>query len=88
MFAKQIDVQEQQTTVEELLALVQAGGEIILMRGDTPVARMTSVESSVTVNDPKTDKSERIPGLHAGMIWVSDDFNDPLPDEFWFGEDT
>ncbi|MBS3026147.1 MAG: DUF2281 domain-containing protein [Dolichospermum sp. DET50] len=29
----------------------------------------------------------RIPGLHQGEIWISDDFNDPLPDEFWLGED-
>jgi len=26
---------------------------------------------------------ERIPGLHAGTTWVSEDFDDPLPDEFW-----
>jgi hypothetical protein len=29
----------------------------------------------------------RTPGLHQGEIWMSDDFNDPLPDEFWLGED-
>jgi hypothetical protein len=27
-------------------------------------------------------------GLHFGQAWVSDDFDDPLPDEFWLGEDT
>lgn len=27
----------------------------------------------------------RILGLHAGTTWVSDDFDDPLPDEFWLG---
>ncbi|MCF3609787.1 hypothetical protein L2E81_25570 [Planktothrix agardhii 1033] len=31
--------------------------------------------------------SPRTPGLHQGEIWMSDDFNDPLPDEFWLGED-
>ncbi len=36
----------------------------------------------------QTVPQERIPGLHAGMIWISDDFDDPLPDEFWLGEDT
>lgn len=30
----------------------------------------------------------RISGLHAGQWWMSDDFNDPLPDEFWLGEDA
>ena len=30
------------------------------------------------------DPSElRILGLHEGTGWVSDDFDDPLPDEFW-----
>ena len=30
--------------------------------------------------------NQRIPGLHQGEIWISDDFNDPLPDEFWLGD--
>jgi hypothetical protein len=29
--------------------------------------------------------SPRILGLHAGKIWVSDDFDAELPDEFWLG---
>ena len=29
----------------------------------------------------------RIADLHKGQIWMSEDFNDPLPDEFWLGED-
>jgi hypothetical protein len=31
--------------------------------------------------------SPRIPGLHQGQIWMSEDFNEPLPDEFWLGEE-
>lgn len=37
--------------------------------------------------EPDDDSYERIPGLNAGMIWVSDDFDDPLPDAFWLGEE-
>ncbi|MEA5597760.1 DUF2281 domain-containing protein [Rivularia sp. UHCC 0363] len=29
----------------------------------------------------------RIFGLHEGKGWISEDFNDPLPDEFWIGEE-
>ncbi len=30
----------------------------------------------------------RIAGLHAGnILYISDDFDDPLPDSFWLGED-
>ncbi len=35
----------------------------------------------------QSSNSPRIPNLHQGEIWISDDFNDPLPDEFWLGED-
>lgn len=27
----------------------------------------------------------RIPELHAGAIQTSDDFDEPLPEEFWIG---
>lgn len=30
---------------------------------------------------------ERIPGLHRGAFIMSDDFDDPLPDSFWVGEE-
>jgi len=26
-------------------------------------------------------------GLHKGQIWMSDDFDEELGGEFWFGED-
>ena len=37
---------------------------------------------------PENQKiAQRIPGLDAGTTWVSDDFDEPLPDSFWFGDD-
>jgi prevent-host-death family protein len=76
MFAKQIDLQE--TNLKELIALVQQGAEILLTEGGTPVARLLPIEQ----ND-----NPRIPDLFPG-IWMSDDFDDPLPDEFWLGQDS
>jgi hypothetical protein len=29
----------------------------------------------------------RKPGLQPGSIWASDDFDEPLPDEFWAGDE-
>jgi hypothetical protein len=31
--------------------------------------------------------SERKPGLHPGAFVISDDFDAPLPDSFWLGEE-
>ena len=28
----------------------------------------------------------RVLGLHEGQGWMSEEFNDSLPDEFWLGE--
>jgi hypothetical protein len=38
---------------------------------------------------PKAPLKERVIGLHAhlGPAWMSDDFHDELPDEFWLGEE-
>ncbi|NET58687.1 MAG: DUF2281 domain-containing protein [Symploca sp. SIO2E6] len=41
--------------------------------------------TSATLSD--SENYPRIPGLYQGQIWMSEDFNDPLPDEFWLGED-
>lgn len=37
---------------------------------------------------PTTPAKQRIFDLHPGAMWMSDDFDDPLPDEFWLGEDA
>lgn len=31
---------------------------------------------------------KRKTGLHEGQGWMSDDFDEPLPDEFWLGSET
>ncbi len=37
---------------------------------------------------PQASKT-RTPGLHQGIgYWIADDFDAPLPDEFWLGEEA
>lgn len=38
-------------------------------------------------SEPETQPKPRIAGLHEGMGWMSDDFDDELPDSFWLGEE-
>jgi hypothetical protein len=44
-------------------------------------------DTQETISHPST---RRIAGLHEhlGHAWVSDDFDDPLPDSFWLGSDA
>lgn len=37
--------------------------------------------------ESSSSSSLRVADLHQGQVWISEDFNDPLPDDFWLGED-
>ncbi len=78
MLKKTVDVREAQMSLKELLPLVIAGTEIILAEDSTPVARLVPIASPAPL---------RVAGLHTGAIWISDDFNEPLPEEFWAGNE-
>lgn len=70
-----IDVKTKRLSLSDLITRVQAGEEILLVDGETPLARVV----------PAAPKPARVAGLHAGQIWAGDDFDEPLPDEFWTG---
>lgn len=83
MVTKVIHLEQQSDSLSDLLTQLDANTEILLMRGDKLVAKITPTSES----QPETQLKQRTPGLHAGTTWVSDDFDDPLPDSFWLGED-
>ncbi len=72
MITKQIDVKEAQARLPELVSQMASGIEWILTANMTPVARLVPVLT-------------RVAGLHAGAIWTSPDFDEPLPEELWTG---
>jgi antitoxin (DNA-binding transcriptional repressor) of toxin-antitoxin stability system len=80
MSIKAVDIDETSPSVAELLDLLHEDTEILLTKGNIPLARLSAIEAAPAVLKP------RVPGLHAGTTWISDDFDDPLPDEFWLGE--
>ncbi|GEM_PF-614283 len=51
-------------------------------------ALLSRLTSQLKAEESKLGGKRRVAGLHRGMIWMSDDFNDPLPDEFWMSEDA
>jgi len=76
MPTKTIDVQKAQADLRSLIAQVTTGTEIVLTDGTTPVARIVRADGS-----PKS----RTVGLHPGAMRTSDDFDEPLPEDFWTG---
>jgi prevent-host-death family protein len=77
MATKTVDITEAQSSLPELVSLVNTGIEVVLTKNSTPVACIVSIGSS---------PAARVPGLHPGAIRTSDDFDEPLPDEFWTGK--
>ena len=71
-----IEVGEVQKRIQELLAWVAAGHEIVVTDRQKPVVRMSPIPGGLL---------RRIPGLHAGEVQMAADFDSPLPDEFWSG---
>ena len=74
MLTKQVDVRESQINLHDLLTLVREGNEVVLTEGTTPLARV------VPFVIPGTP---RVAGLHPGAIQTSEDFDEPLSEEFW-----
>jgi antitoxin (DNA-binding transcriptional repressor) of toxin-antitoxin stability system len=72
-----IDVRELPARIAEALALVSAGHEVLLTEGATPRARLVPCDRA----------GERVPGLHSGSIQTTSDFDAPLSDAFWTGQE-
>ncbi|MGB5157586.1 type II toxin-antitoxin system Phd/YefM family antitoxin [Desulfobacterium sp. N47] len=69
-----VNINDAQTQLPKLLSLVSEGNEIIISANDKPLAKIVPFSLS-----PK----KRTAGLNKGKMHASDDFDDPLPDEFW-----
>lgn len=74
--ATAIDIRELPARLDEALALASAGGEVILLDGPTPRARLVPLVSAPL----------RVAGLHPGALQPAGDFDAPLPDDFWAGQ--
>lgn len=70
-----------QLSPEEIAWLVGRCAELLKVSLEAGVARDSSSESPPA-------RKKRIPGLGRGnLIYMADDFDDPLPDSFWAGEE-
>lgn len=77
MSTRTVNIHEAKTHLSELLALALEGEEIIISKANKPMVKLVPLEQP---------KKSRVMGLHKGEGWfIADDFDAPLPDEFWLG---
>jgi prevent-host-death family protein len=63
-----VTVTEAKTQLSSLIERVTGGEEIVIRRGQRPVAKLIAYSPG---------GKRRTPGDLAGQIWMSDDFNEP-----------
>ncbi len=78
MTTKTVSVKDAQAQFLELVDLAAKGNRVVIKKGEKPLVEI------VGLSFPK--KGKRVAGLNRGKIRMSDDFDAPLPDEFWLGE--
>jgi prevent-host-death family protein len=67
-----VNMHEAKTHLSRLVARVQAGKQIVIARDGEPVALLSAYSKR-----PRRRK----PGFDKGRIWVSPDFDEPLPED-------
>ena len=85
-----ITIKELLENAGKLLTSLGESDEIIVSDGNKPVAKISAPPppSPADPLDLSFDPSKpREFGFWAGKVWVAPDFDDPLPDSFWLGED-
>jgi len=65
-----VNMHEAKTRLSELVRLVESGEKVVLARNGTPVAELVPAAA------PKRRKG----GIWKGKVWISPDFDEPLPE--------
>lgn len=68
-----VDISELPARLNEVLALANAGQEIVVCLNGIPRARLFPMEQ----------KGSRVPNLHPGAFVVGPEFYEPLPEDVW-----
>ncbi|MFO7904348.1 MAG: type II toxin-antitoxin system Phd/YefM family antitoxin [Planctomycetota bacterium] len=71
-----INIDEAGARINELVKLAHQGQEIVITHEGRPTARLVSV--------PPANGTREF-GKYRGEIKIADDFDAPLPDDFWLG---
>ncbi len=73
----QVDITEANTQLQQLLAIAMKGEEVIITQGDRVIAKLVAVRDTSL-----PEKTRRQFGSMKDVIWVADDFDAPLTEEF------
>ena len=76
-----IDLPDETVSLQDLVQRALQGDEIIISEAGTPLVRL------VPIAQHQQHQQRRIAGLSEGASIIAADFDAPLPDSFWLGEE-
>lgn len=77
MTEQTIDLKNADAELRDVLSRFQPGTVVVLKDGDSYVGK-------IVVYDQPAERPKRTLGLNRGLIrYMAEDFDAPLPDEFW-----
>jgi len=76
-----IDIHDAAKLFPKLLTDIEKHGEIIITRTGKPVAKLIPIAM-------KPKREPRKPGSAKGRIWIAPDFDDPLPEDIFYQDDS
>jgi antitoxin (DNA-binding transcriptional repressor) of toxin-antitoxin stability system len=77
MVTKTLDITTMQA-IKDAVSLLEQDTEIILIENGYPVARILPVKKLTR---------KQLSGLNPGAMVMHDDFDEPLPESFWLGDE-
>ena len=78
MVTKTVDITTMKEVKDSLLSLLAQDVEIILTENGQPIARVLPVEKL---------SRKQLSGLNRGAMTMHDNFDEPLPEAFWLGDE-
>ena len=82
MMTKTLSINE--ISIQTVIKFAKSGDEIVLEEDGKPIAKITLI----TAIEETAPNQQRVLSLGRGKgYFMSDDFDDELPDEFWLGEE-
>jgi len=72
---KTVSVEEAETQLHSLIDLAEQGEEVVIAKSDQAKVKLVPI--------PVKNEGKRVFGRHRGQAWISEDFDAPLPEDFW-----
>jgi prevent-host-death family protein len=73
---KTVNIHDAETNLSTLIAEVEKGAEVVIARAGKPVAKLVPVRKA-----SRAAARRKVAGSLKGKIWISPDFDAPLPEE-------